>query len=114
MPNLSETMQAALDSFAAQGVKITKEMRQAVVAQQQNEMREAAETVLSRKLVSSPATATVAEWAENMFTLADSIASDVTAEERNVQGRGLGTKTVRAFTIETPHGRLTVNLSERD
>lgn len=105
----AKAMAQALEMFEAQGIKVTKEMREALVKAQQSEMREAAETIFARRLVND---GLADHWTEEMFTLSETIHADFKPEERNVQGRGTGTRTVRSFAIETPNGRLRVELSE--
>lgn len=106
--SVSETMAAALEMFQASGIKVTKEMREALVKQQQDEMREAAATILSRKCVDEM---TVDPWVDELFNLAAGFEQQIISETRNVQGRGLGQREVRSVAIETPHGRLRVELS---
>ena len=104
----SEAMSAALDLFEAQGIKVTKEMREAAAEAQENEMREAAETIFDRKLYTSTPEATK-EWTALSFGLAKSMDSEITGEK---VGRGRGEVYERMFRVETVYGSLKVSLTQ--
>lgn len=103
----AQAMAAALEMFESQGVKVTKEMRDALKTAQQTEMFDAAKAVFDRKCLSiENVDATI--WVERSFELAERIENQIAGE--NV-GRGRGMVFERVFRVETPSGTLKVSLT---
>lgn len=105
MTSTAKAMQTALDLFAASGVTITDDMRDALYAAQAEEYRKGALEVFDRKCVE---TADSSEWYDRAVSFASLMADEFIGE--NV-GRGRGMVHERVFSIVTPHGKLKVSLT---
>ena len=105
----ADLMADAIALFEKQGVKVTKEMREALVMAQTEEIRGVALETLARKTIE---TADREAWLSRLIELGDDFAEDFKGEVGNI-GRGRAYK--RMVRIEVPAGSLKIELtSETD
>lgn len=99
--------------FAAKGLDLPEELTAAIENEKADEaFHRLIKITPEQENEKAPAhTARVSEMQKNLFTLAETIENDWTAETVNQQGRGSGQVVRRQVMIETDQGTLFVRLA---